>query len=149
MCAFPDNCLVIVGDVTDEAFVKHLFEQTVSKFGVLLRKSLTSSMIHFPFASIRTIRHGVQREYSSPTGGAFFLLLDYHCQNAGTFVKPVPFEDITLSDFQSVIDVNLTASFLCAREATRVFKRQNPPGGEYLRLSTRQVQYPDAWFQAG
>ena len=32
-CAAPDNCLIVAGEITDEAFVKILFQQAVEKFG--------------------------------------------------------------------------------------------------------------------
>ena len=34
-CADPERCLVIDGDITDEAFVKRLFDQTIDRFGRL------------------------------------------------------------------------------------------------------------------
>lgn len=33
LCKHPDNCLIVTGDVTDEAFVKKLFEDAVQRFG--------------------------------------------------------------------------------------------------------------------
>jgi NADP-dependent 3-hydroxy acid dehydrogenase YdfG len=33
LCKYPENCLVVAGEVTDEAFVKHLFDQAVQHFG--------------------------------------------------------------------------------------------------------------------
>ncbi|KAJ6612118.1 hypothetical protein B0H10DRAFT_2282384 [Mycena sp. CBHHK59/15] len=35
LCVDPDNCLLLAGDVTDEAFVKQLFSETVARFGRL------------------------------------------------------------------------------------------------------------------
>jgi NAD(P)-dependent dehydrogenase (short-subunit alcohol dehydrogenase family) len=40
-----------------------------------------------------------------------------------------PFEDVPLQDFLGVIDVNVTACFLCAQEAFRIMKSQEPKGG--------------------
>jgi NAD(P)-dependent dehydrogenase (short-subunit alcohol dehydrogenase family) len=34
-----------------------------------------------------------------------------------------------LEMFKSVVDVNLIASFLCTREAFKIFKQQTPTGG--------------------
>lgn len=46
--------------------------------------------------------------------------------NAGCFSRPSPVEDVTLEDWQSVIDTNLTGMFLCARAA---FRRMKMTGG--------------------
>jgi glucose 1-dehydrogenase len=52
-----------------------------------------------------------------------FGALDLLVNNAGVQAG-APFEDMTLADWNRVIDVNLTGQFLCAREAVRIFKRQ-------------------------
>ncbi|HEY6478181.1 MAG TPA: glucose 1-dehydrogenase [Polyangia bacterium] len=52
-----------------------------------------------------------------------FGALDLLVNNAGVQAG-APFEEMTLADWNRVIDVNLTGQFLCAREAVRVFKRQ-------------------------
>lgn len=38
--------------------------------------------------------------------------------------------DVPLADFKAVMDVNVSASFLCAREAFKIFKAQDPQGGK-------------------
>jgi glucose 1-dehydrogenase len=52
-----------------------------------------------------------------------FGTLDILVNNAGVQAG-APLEEMTLADWNHVIDVNLTGQFLCAREAVRVFKRQ-------------------------
>lgn len=52
-----------------------------------------------------------------------FGTIDILVNNAG-LQKDAAFENMTLSDWQLVIDVNLTGQFLCAREATREFLRR-------------------------
>ena len=44
--------------------------------------------------------------------------------NAG-IQKDAPFDQLSLGQWQRVIDVNLTGQFLCAREAVREFKRRD------------------------
>jgi NAD(P)-dependent dehydrogenase (short-subunit alcohol dehydrogenase family) len=41
-----------------------------------------------------------------------------------------PIEEWTLETFRKVIDLNLTAAFICTREAVRQFKKQTPIGGQ-------------------
>jgi len=53
--------------------------------------------------------------------------LDILVNNAG-IEKPSPIQDMSLQDWQAVIDVNLTGQFLCAREAVRLFLARAPAG---------------------
>jgi len=52
-----------------------------------------------------------------------FGTLDILVNNAG-LQRDVRFAEMTLDQWQKVIDVNLTGQFLCAREAVRTFRRQ-------------------------
>lgn len=54
---------------------------------------------------------------------AEFGTVDILVNNAG-IQKDARFEDMTLDQWQAVLDVNLTGQFLCAREAIREFKRR-------------------------
>lgn len=45
--------------------------------------------------------------------------------NAG-IERAAPIQDMSLTDWQAVIDVNLTGAFLCARSAVREFLRRGP-----------------------
>ena len=54
---------------------------------------------------------------------AEFGTIDILVNNAG-LQKDAPIENMSLADWQLVIDVNLTGQFLCAREAIREFKRR-------------------------
>jgi glucose 1-dehydrogenase len=49
--------------------------------------------------------------------------IDILINNAG-LQQDAPFEEMTLAEWQLVLDVNLTGQFLCAREAVREFKRR-------------------------
>ncbi|WP_296900012.1 SDR family oxidoreductase [Thiohalocapsa sp.] len=52
-----------------------------------------------------------------------FGTIDILVNNAG-LQRDAPFDEMTLAQWQQVIDVNLTGQFLCAREAVREFKRR-------------------------
>ena len=54
---------------------------------------------------------------------ATFGAIDILVNNAG-LQQDAPFEEMTLAQWQKVLDVNLTGQFLCAREAIRQFRRQ-------------------------
>ena len=52
-----------------------------------------------------------------------FGTIDILINNAG-LQQDAPFEDMTLDQWNKVLNVNLTGQFLCAREAVREFKRR-------------------------
>ncbi len=52
-----------------------------------------------------------------------FGTIDILVNNAG-IQRDSPFDQMTLAQWQAVIDVNLTGQFLCAREAVKEFKRR-------------------------
>jgi glucose 1-dehydrogenase len=54
-----------------------------------------------------------------------FGRLDVLVANAGIQLD-APFHEMTLEQWQRVLDVNLTGQFLCAREAVRCYLRQPP-----------------------
>jgi glucose 1-dehydrogenase len=56
---------------------------------------------------------------------AFFGTLDIVVANAGV-QSDAPFEDMTLQQWNTVLNVNLTGQFLCARAAVREFLRRGP-----------------------
>ncbi len=66
------------------------------------------------------------------TARAAFGRIDVLFNNAGIFAQGKALEDISLDDWRRVVDVNLTGAFLCAREAIRHMKTQNPKGGRII-----------------
>lgn len=56
---------------------------------------------------------------------AHFGTIDILVNNAG-LQKDAAIQDMTLADWQLVIDINLTGQFLCAREAVREFLKRGP-----------------------
>ena len=52
-----------------------------------------------------------------------FGTIDILVANAG-LQRDAPFEEMTLQDWNTVLNVNLTGQFLCAREAVKEFKRR-------------------------
>ncbi len=68
--------------------------------------------------------------------------VDVLFNNAGGNVPPAPVEDLTLEQWQAVVDVNLTGMFLCTREAVRIMKAQQPRGGRIINNGSISAQTP-------
>ncbi|WP_030617939.1 SDR family oxidoreductase [Streptomyces sclerotialus] len=62
--------------------------------------------------------------------------------NAGTFGPPVPLEDLSYTDWRSVVDVNLNGAFLCAQAAFRAMKEQSPQGGRIINNGSISAHVP-------
>ena len=69
-----------------------------------------------------------------------FGRLDLLFNNAGVGLSATPIEDLTLEQWQTVVDVNLTGAFLCAREAFRIMKAQEPQGGRIINNGSVSAQ---------
>lgn len=98
----PSQSLVVPADVTQEAAVDRLFEQTVAAW---------------------------QR-------------VDVLFNNAGIAAPAVSLEDLSVDQWQQVVDVNLTGMFLCLRAAFRVMKAQNPQGGRIINNGSISATAP-------
>ncbi|WP_394789338.1 SDR family oxidoreductase [Rhodoferax sp.] len=61
-----------------------------------------------------------------------FGRVDLLFNNAGTNVPGVLLEDLSLAQWQSVVDVNFTGMFLCIQQAFRVMQAQSPRGGRII-----------------
>src|SRR5574339_202941 len=61
-----------------------------------------------------------------------FGRLDVLFNNAGINVPGATIDELTVEQWRSVVDVNLTGAFLCAREAFRLMKAQTPRGGRII-----------------
>jgi NAD(P)-dependent dehydrogenase (short-subunit alcohol dehydrogenase family) len=67
--------------------------------------------------------------------------VDVLVNNAGVAAHR-PIEDITLAYWREVLDVNLTAAFLCSREAIRIMKDQVPQGGRIINIGSVSAKTP-------
>lgn len=68
--------------------------------------------------------------------------LDVLFNNAGMFGPQMSIDEIRLSDWQDVLDVNLTGMFLCARAAFRTMRGQTPQGGRIINNGSISAHSP-------
>jgi NAD(P)-dependent dehydrogenase (short-subunit alcohol dehydrogenase family) len=68
--------------------------------------------------------------------------LDLLFNNAGAGAPSIPMEDLTVEQWRAVVDVNLTGSFLCAQEAIRIMKEQDPRGGRIINNGSISAHTP-------
>jgi len=71
-----------------------------------------------------------------------FGRVDLLFNNAGVNVPAVPLDELAVADLRRIIDTNLTGCFLCAREAMRVMKAQNPKGGRIINNGSISAYAP-------
>ena len=71
-----------------------------------------------------------------------FGRLDLLFNNAGVGAPAMPFEELPLARWREVIDTNLTGAFLCAQEAFRLMKQQQPRGGRIINNGSISAHVP-------
>jgi NAD(P)-dependent dehydrogenase (short-subunit alcohol dehydrogenase family) len=71
-----------------------------------------------------------------------FGRLDLLFNNAGTGTPGIPMEEITFEQWTAAVGVNLTGAFLCAQEAIRIMKAQEPRGGRIINNGSISAHTP-------
>ena len=76
------------------------------------------------------------------TAKSSFGRLDFLFNNAGTGAPAVPIDELTVEQWKGVVDVNLTGMFLCARQAFKLMKTQDPRGGRIVNNGSISAHAP-------
>lgn len=71
-----------------------------------------------------------------------FGRLDLLFNNAGSYTPGVPMEELSYEQWQATVDVNLTGPFLCAQQAIRMMKAQDPKGGRIINNGSISAHVP-------
>ena len=93
---------------------------------------------------------GVQTDVADPTAvSALFAAAvekfgraDLLFNNAGLGAPGVPLEELTVKQWRTVVDINLSGSFYCTQEAFRVMKHQDPRGGRIINNGSSSASVP-------
>jgi NAD(P)-dependent dehydrogenase (short-subunit alcohol dehydrogenase family) len=71
-----------------------------------------------------------------------FGRLDLLFNNAGAGAPAIPIEELTYKQWSAVVAVNLTGAFLCAQQAIRLMKSQQPRGGRIINNGSISAHSP-------
>jgi len=71
-----------------------------------------------------------------------FGRLDLLFNNAGTGTPATSVEELTLEQWQRVVDTNLTGPFICTQEAMKIMKGQKPMGGRIINNGSISAHVP-------
>lgn len=71
-----------------------------------------------------------------------FGRLDAIFNNAGAGTPPMTIDELSVEEWKTVVDVNLTGSFLCARAAFRQMRAQDPQGGRIINNGSISAHVP-------
>lgn len=68
--------------------------------------------------------------------------LDTVFNNAGIMLPGAPIDEIPVSDWRKLIDINLTGSFIVAQTAFRTMRHQSPQGGRIINNGSVSAHVP-------
>jgi NAD(P)-dependent dehydrogenase (short-subunit alcohol dehydrogenase family) len=110
-----------------------LLDQTVKDAGSYRMRALAVPTDVSDPASVRALFAATREAFGR---------LDLLFNNAGTTTRDVPLEELTVEQWKSVVDVNLTGAFLCTQQAFLLMKHQQPRGGRIINNGSISAHSP-------
>ncbi|MGE5257585.1 MAG: SDR family oxidoreductase [Hyphomicrobiales bacterium] len=107
-------------------------EQTAAQSGETARTLVIPTDVSDP-ASVQALFAAVKKSFGR---------LDLLFNNAGIFVPGLEIDELSVEQWTATVDINLTGSFLCAREAFRMMKTQDPRGGRIINNGSISAHAP-------
>ena len=108
-------------------------QQTVKEAGALGANALAVATDATRAESVAALFEATRRAYGR---------LDVLFNNAGTGAPAVPLDELTVAQWQAVVDINLTGAFLCTQQAFRLMKSQDPKGGRIINNGSISAHAP-------
>jgi NAD(P)-dependent dehydrogenase (short-subunit alcohol dehydrogenase family) len=108
-------------------------QETVQQAGQLGKNALAVPTDATQEGSVKALFEATRSAYGR---------LDVLFNNAGTGAPAVPLDELTLAQWQTVVDINLTAVFLCTQQAFRLMKSQDPKGGRIINNGSISAHAP-------
>jgi NAD(P)-dependent dehydrogenase (short-subunit alcohol dehydrogenase family) len=107
--------------------------ETVAEAGAVGQRALVMPTDVTSVDSVRALFDTTQRTFGR---------LDVLFNNAGMSAPGALLEDLTVDQWQAVVDVNLTGAFLCTQQAFRLMKTQHPRGGRIINNGSISAYAP-------
>jgi NAD(P)-dependent dehydrogenase (short-subunit alcohol dehydrogenase family) len=108
-------------------------EETLAKAGDLRTHALAVPTDATRPESVEALFRATEKAYGR---------LDVLFNNAGTGAPAIPLDELTPAQWQAVVDINLTAVFLCTQQAFKLMKRQDPKGGRIINNGSISAHAP-------
>lgn len=110
-----------------------LLEQTVGEAGVSSSRWLAMSVDVGDPEAVSGLFAATEKKFGR---------LDVLFNNAGVGAAAVPLEDLSYTQWRSVLDTCVTGTFLCTQHAFRIMKRQHPRGGRIINNGSISAHTP-------
>jgi NAD(P)-dependent dehydrogenase (short-subunit alcohol dehydrogenase family) len=108
-------------------------QQTIAQAGPLGKNALAVPTDATDPSAVEALFAATQAAYGR---------LDVLFNNAGAGAPAIPLDELTFEQWKTVVDINLTAVFLCTQQAFKMMKSQTPRGGRIINNGSISAHAP-------